>query len=157
MWFLLICLLWVGLVIGIRFYENKQQKIEGYLLKVRSKVNLEGFKNEKVTIKIYSDKITFNDLATMRIEKVTKVSEIREFINHKGDWRRNRVYISLPYFHEIYIHYITNNGNKNSVLLVKEGKTTKEFILLRNLLLKLIGKEEKPKKPFQPPFNPYEL
>ncbi len=145
-----------AIVIGGRIYTAKEQERQGYLMKIfaNSADHVEGIPwKQTVTIKLYKDKITFNDLATIRLENIEKVSHVHTFIRKTSPNPRH-IYMTKPYFHDITIDYISADGGKSYVRLEKMGKLTGHFNELRNTILKLKGIEE---KPFQPPTAPYEL
>ncbi|SFB20486.1 hypothetical protein SAMN04488072_109163 [Lentibacillus halodurans] len=147
-----LCFLIVLLIIGgIRLYEYTQKKNQGYLLKIFSKVSyIEGFDQKaEVTIKVYADKITFNDTATIPMDKINKVSSVHQFVRAE----RGKRYFSQPYFHDIEIYFNSIDGYKKSIRLERIGKISNQFLILRETIHKLTGIEGRHDSPPSKPFN----
>lgn len=139
-----------------RLYERMLSKKEGYLIRIFTNVHsAHGMKGithgSLVSVKLFPDKLTINDLAIIPIENISDVTDVRTF-NHHNPRRRNPPIFPSPY-HNMDILFTSKEGSNRRITFISPGKNSRmnEFCHILHKL-KGIEKKEPPK-----PLKPYQL
>lgn len=153
MGFLICSLIVIAIFGGIRLQQHKEKKKQGYLMKIYANIYfLHGYDlGKEVSVKLYEDRIVFNDTATIKVQNITNVDYIKQFVRPQGG---RRYYNVLPYHHQLTFNYKPKDGGETFIRLERPGKLSPQFIEFRRKILLLKGIKE---EPFQPPSEPYDL